>query len=435
MRTVELIEHKRDGDRLAADEIAWLIDRYTKGEVEDYQMAALLMAVFFRGLDEQELADWTEAMLRSGQVLDLGHISAPRVDKHSTGGVGDKVSIPLAPMVAACGVVVPMMSGRGLGHTGGTLDKLQSIPGFTPDLDPPRFTKLLEELGLVLAGQSSSLVPADRKIYALRDATATVPSIPLIASSIMSKKLAEDLDGLVLDVKVGRGAFMGDESSARRLATAMVEIGRHHGTTVVAVLTAMDQPLGREVGNANELAESLEALRGGGPQDLLEVVYRLGEEMLLLAGVVADRREARSRLEEGVRSGRALDKLARVVEAQGGERRVLEDPGLLPQPPQREEFAAPRAGFVTSCDALLVGTAAMRLGAGRERKQDDVDRRVGISVLAKQGSRVERGEPLALVGWADRRRRDEAWELLERAWRIEDRPPEKQAIIIGEVRA
>ncbi|MGH9052227.1 MAG: thymidine phosphorylase [Acidimicrobiia bacterium] len=434
MRAVELIERKRDGGRLSPEQIGWLITGYTAGRLPDYQMSALLMAVLFRGLDAEELAAWTDAMLHSGEVLHFSHLDLPRVDKHSTGGVGDKVSIPLAPMVAACGVAVPMMSGRGLGHTGGTLDKLESIPGFTTALDPATFAAVLEKHGLVLAGQSETLVPADRQIYALRDATGTVPSIPLIASSIMSKKLAEDLRGLVLDVKVGRGAFMKEEASARELAQTMVELGKSHGTPVVALLTAMDQPLGREVGNAGEIAESLEVLRGGGPADLLEVVFRLGEEMLVLAGVAADREGARARLEQAVRSGRALEKLAQVVEAQGGDPRVVEDPGRLPRAPETEELVAPRGGYVTECDALLIGLAAMRLGAGRERKDDEVDHRVGVALLAKRGDRVEPGEPLALVGWADPERRGAAWELLEQAWRIDDEQPIEAPLLIGEAR-
>ncbi|MGH9167788.1 MAG: thymidine phosphorylase [Acidimicrobiia bacterium] len=434
MRAVELIERKRDGGRLSPAQIGWLITGYTAGRLPDYQMSALLMAVLFRGLDAEELAAWTDAMLHSGEVLHFSHLDLPRVDKHSTGGVGDKVSIPLAPMVAACGVAVPMMSGRGLGHTGGTLDKLESIPGFTTALDPATFAAVLEKHGLVLAGQSETLVPADRQIYALRDATGTVPSIPLIASSIMSKKLAEDLRGLVLDVKVGRGAFMKEEASARELAQTMVELGKSHGTPVVALLTAMDQPLGREVGNAGEIAESLEVLRGGGPADLLEVVFRLGEEMLVLAGVAADREGARARLEQAVRSGRALEKLAQVVEAQGGDPRVVEDPGRLPRAPETEELVAPRGGYVTEADALLIGLAAMRLGAGRERKDDEVDHRVGVALLAKRGDRVEPREPLALVGWADPERRGAAWELLEQAWRIDDEQPIEAPLLIGEAR-
>ncbi|MDX1448625.1 MAG: thymidine phosphorylase, partial [Acidimicrobiia bacterium] len=331
MNVVDLIETKRDGGKLSGDEIEWLISSYTKGTVTDYQMAAMAMAVFIRGLDSEELAAWTAAMMFSGEILDFSHISAPKVDKHSTGGVGDKVSIPLVPMVAACGVAIPMISGRGLGHTGGTLDKLESIPGFRTQLDPTEFTQVLERHGLVLAGQSETLVPADRKLYALRDASGTVPSIPLIASSIMSKKLAEGLDALVLDVKVGVGAFMEDIGQARLLAETMVGIGRSHGVQTVALLTNMDTPLGNEVGNASEMRESLEVLRGAGPNDLVEVTMALAVEMLRAAGITDDPESARQMLEDTVTSGRALELFGEVIEAQGGDRSVVEDDSILPR--------------------------------------------------------------------------------------------------------
>ena len=330
MNAVELIQRKRDRGVLTDEEIAWLIRSYTSGAVADYQMAAMAMAVFLNGLEPAELVEWTRAMLHSGEVLDFSDITLPKVDKHSTGGVGDKVSIPLAPMVAACGVAIPMMSGRGLGHTGGTLDKLESIPGFTTALDPGRFRQVLDTCGLVLAGQSETLVPADRKLYALRDATSTVESIPLISSSIMSKKLAEDLDGLVLDVKVGSGAFMKSREKARELARTMVGIGRAYDVKTVALLTAMDVPLGNEVGNANEIAESIAVLRGEGPADLVEVTMALGIEMLSVAGVETDPGRATTLLEGTRTSGKALEVFARVIEAQGGDPRVIEDPSFCP---------------------------------------------------------------------------------------------------------
>ncbi|MGZ8754183.1 MAG: thymidine phosphorylase, partial [Acidimicrobiia bacterium] len=310
MTTVDLIERKRDGGRLSTAEIGWLIKNYTSGSVTDYQMAAMLMACYIHGLNRAELAAWTDAMLHSGDLLDFSSIKAPKLDKHSTGGVGDKVSIPLAPMVAACGLVVPMMSGRGLGHTGGTLDKLETIPGFTTNLDPDTFSRILSKTGLVLAGQSKTLVPADRKLYALRDATGTVPSIPLIASSIMSKKLAEGLDGLVLDVKVGKGAFMKKKEDAQQLAETLVGIGRAYELNVVALMTNMDSPLGREVGNANEIAESIAVLAGGGPEDLVEITYALGSEMLQLAGLASNDEAARQLLHAAVDSGAAMQKFA-----------------------------------------------------------------------------------------------------------------------------
>jgi len=430
---IELIERKRDGGTLTPDELRQVVAAYTAGSVPDYQMAALLMAVFLRGFDNDELVPWTEAMLHSGDVLDLGRVAAPKVDKHSTGGVGDKVSIPLAPLVAACGVAVPMMSGRGLGHTGGTLDKLESIPGFRTRLEPAEFTRIVERHGLVLAGQSETLVPADRMLYALRDATGTVPSVPLIASSIMSKKLAEDLDGLVLDVKVGAGAFMPDEASARHLAETMVDLGAGHGTPVQALLTDMDQPLGQSVGNANEMAESLDVLAGEGPADVVEVTFRLGTEMLLVAGVAGDRDEARRLLADARDSGRAMEKLTDVIAAQGGDPRVAADRSLLPHAPHHHEVTASRAGYVAACDAHDVGVAAVRLGAGRSRKEDDVDPSVGIDVLAKRGDEVESGTPLARVAYRDPDRLAAALPLLERAWRLAEEAPDPVPLVLGRV--
>lgn len=433
MSTVELIQRKRDGGRLSPGEIRWVIAEYTADRLPDYQMSALLMAIFKEGLDAEELAAWTDAMLHSGDTLDFSHVAAPKVDKHSTGGVGDKVSIPLAPMVAACGVAVPMMSGRGLGHTGGTLDKLETIPGFRTALDPPEFRAILARTGLVLAGQSETLVPADRRLYALRDATGTVESIPLISSSIMSKKLAEGLDALVLDVKMGRGAFIRDPARARLLAETMAGIGVAHGVPVTAVLTDMSQPLGRAVGNACEVAEGIEVLQGGGPPDLLAVTYRLAEEMLLLGGVAADRADARARLEQAVASGAAFAKLIEVVKAQGGDPAVVHDPGRLPRAPHEHVFAAPRAGYLVGVDALDIGVAAVRLGAGRARKEDPIDPGVGISVLAKVGDRVDAGRPLAALRWAETGRRDEALPLVKRAFAIADEPVDPPPLIHGEV--
>ncbi len=420
MNVVELIERKRDGGALTDEEIAWLIRSYTNETVTDYQMAAMAMAVFIRGLEPAELTAWTSAMMNSGEVLDFAHLDAPKVDKHSTGGVGDKVSIPLAPMVAACGVAIPMMSGRGLGHTGGTLDKLESIPGFRTQLTKEEFTSILERHGLVLAGQSATLVPADRKLYALRDASGTVPSIPLISSSIMSKKLAEGLDALVLDVKVGLGAFMERLEDARVLAETMVGIGTAQGVETVALLTAMDAPLGREVGNASEIRESLEVLRGGGPPDLVEVTMALGVEMLRAARIAPDADAARARLDESVASGRAMELFGAVVAAQGGDRRIIEDESLLDRADRTHTVAAERAGVVTSCHARRIGVAAMRLGAGRERKEDTIDPGVGITLEADVGDRVESGQPLATLRYRHPARLQEALRVLEDAWQIGD---------------
>lgn len=422
MNFVALIETKRDGGRLSDDEIRWLIAEYSADRVPDYQMSSLLMAVFINGLDADELAAWTDAMLHSGDVLDFSHVAAPKIDKHSTGGVGDKVSIPLAPIVAACGVAVPMMSGRGLGHTGGTLDKLETISGFRTALDPREFSKILEAHGLVLAGQSETLVPADRRMYALRDVSGTVPSIPLIASSIMSKKLAEGLDGLVLDVKVGSGAFKRTIEGARDLASTMVAIGRAHGTTVKALITDMSQPLGREVGNASEIRESIDVLRGGGPDDVVEVVYRLGIEMLLLGGVADSAAAARRDMEAAIATGAALDKFIEVVSAQGGDTRMVEDPGLLPEATNHHAVVAGRSGVVSAADALDIGIAALRLGAGREQKGDVITPGAGATVEVSIGDPVAAGDLLATLHYDDDTNLAEAISLAERAFAIGDDP-------------
>ncbi|MGH8913117.1 MAG: thymidine phosphorylase [Acidimicrobiia bacterium] len=428
---VELIETKRDGGVLSADAIEWLIAAYTEGSVPDYQMAALAMAIYLRGLDPDELAAWTTAMLHSGEVLDFSTITEAKVDKHSTGGVGDKISIPLAPLVASVGVVVPMMSGRGLGHTGGTLDKLETIPGFTTGIEPERFHEILSDHGLVLAGQTEDLVPADRKLYALRDATGTVSSLPLIASSIMSKKLAEGLDGLVLDVKTGSGAFMKDIQGSRELARTMVDIGTRHGVRTTALITWMGQPLGREVGNANEMRESIDVLRGEGPQDVIELTMALGEVMMELAGVEG----GRGALSGAIESGRALQKLIDVAVAQGGDPSVIESPELLPSCAHEAVITAPRDGFVTACDALTIGVAATRLGAGRERKEDTIDPGVGITLEAKIGDSVDAGQPLARVRYSDPSRWASQEKTLSSAWSIADTPPPTQDLIIERIEA
>ena len=430
----ELIGTKREGGHLSADELEWIIAGYTADRIPDYQLSAFLMAIIFRGMSADELAAWTDAMLHSGDVLDLSGTAMPKVDKHSTGGVGDKISIPLAPLVTACGVAIPMMSGRGLGHTGGTLDKLETIPGFKTRLDPDEFARQLDELGLVLAGQSETLVPADRRIYALRDASGTVPAIPLISSSIMSKKLAEDLDGLVLDVKIGSGAFMKDVASGTELAQTMVGIGRSHDTPVVGFLTDMDQPLGTEVGNANEMIESIDILRGDGPPDTTELTFRLGEEMLILGGVAADRADARDRLEKAVVSGSGLEVFARVIEAQGGNPAVLDDPSLLPSAARVHTVVADRDGFVERCDALAVGRAAVRLGAGRQAKEDDIDPGVGITIHAKVGAVVAPGDALGTVRYNTDGQLEACLSVLTTAWILSDEPQSRRPLILGEVK-
>jgi len=429
---VELISKKRDGGALTADELAWIIREYTADVIPDYQLSALLMAIVFNGMTVDELSAWTRAMLYSGEVLDLEAVKKPKIDKHSTGGVGDKISIPLAPIVAACGVAVPMMSGRGLGHTGGTLDKLESIPGFNVLVPPSQFVKQLEDIGVVMVGQTETLVPADRRIYALRDASGTVPSVPLISSSIMSKKLAEDLDGLLLDVKVGSGAFMKTVADAEELARTMVSLGKADGTPVTAILTNMDQPLGRAVGNANEMVESIEVLNGGGPPDIRELTMRFAAEMLLLAGET-DPELARSRADDAVTSGAALDVMVRLTEAQGGDASYIDDPAKFEIARKKHVIEADRDGWVEACDAFAIGTAAVRLGAGRARKEDTVDPTVGFMIEAKIGDRVVKGQPLATVSYRDGSRLDGALTLATPAWTIVDHETHVPELVIGTI--
>jgi pyrimidine-nucleoside phosphorylase len=394
---VQLIRKKRDGHALDDAELRWFVDGVTAGTIADYQIAAMLMAIFFTGMDDRELATWADAMTRSGDVLDLSRIARPKIDKHSTGGVGDKISIPLAPAVAACGVCVPMVSGRGLGHTGGTLDKLESIPGFRVDLSVERFTELVDKLGLCLIGQTKSIAPADKRLYALRDVTATVESLPLIASSIMSKKLAEGIDGLVIDCKVGRGAFMKTIERARELCGLMRGIGQRAGKRVTCVLTDMNAPIGRTIGNALEIRESIEILRGGGPHDTRELVHVLGAEMLVLAGVTADPAIARMKIEHVLGDGSALEVFRKLVEAQGGDPRVCDSPGsVLPKAKTRDELAL-RPGRITAIDSEALGIAALMLGAGRRTTDDTIDPAAGLVVDAYLGEVIEPGAPPQIV--------------------------------------
>src|SRR5512144_878747 len=431
MTPYELIHAKRDGAALAPEDIAALVDGFTRGEIPDYQMAAFCMAVFFRGMDDVEVGALTEAMLRSGDVLDLSDVPGAKVDKHSTGGVGDKVSLALAPLAAACGVKVPMISGRGLGHTGGTLDKLEAIPGFRTDLPVDRFRALVRDVGACLVGQTARLAPADRRLYALRDVTATVESIPLIAASIMSKKLAEGIDALVLDVKVGSGAFMKTREDARALARTLAAIGRGMGKKVSALLTAMDQPLGRAVGNALEVVETIELLRGGGPPDLREVTVELTAEMLVLGGAAPDAPAARARVAAAIADGRGLAKLEQIVLAQGGDPAAIRDPGRLPRAPRTYEVPASVAGVVAAIDAEAVGLAAVALGAGRARVEDRVDPAVGIVVHRRLGERVERGEPLCTVHEGERSEaRERVTARLAAAWRIGGTAPAAAPLVL-----
>ena len=392
-----LIERKREGGRI--DEAEWheLIREYAAGRVPDYQMSALLMAVFFRGLDRGETNALTDAMIGSGGQLELSHLSAARIDKHSTGGVGDKVSLILAPLIASLGVAVPMMSGRGLGHTGGTLDKLESIPGFRTNLTLSEAAKQIEAIGCALIGQTREIAPADRKLYALRDATATVEVIPLIAASIMSKKLAEGLTGLVLDVKQGSGAFIMDPDRAQKLARAMIELGADRGCPVVALTTAMDRPLGCACGNALEVKESIDALSGKGPDDLMEVTYALGAEMLVLGGAASDPSDAWRMMRDSIRTGRALEKFGAIIEAQGGDPRILDNQDILPTAPMSSEFHAARDGVVTEVAPRTVGHGIIALRGGRRTMEDKVDPSVGFVITAKPGDNVKRGDILATI--------------------------------------
>jgi pyrimidine-nucleoside phosphorylase len=392
-----LIQHKRDGHAIAPADWARLIAEYTAGRVPDYQISALLMAVVFRGLAPDELAALTDAMIESGDRLSFDGFATPRIDKHSTGGIGDKVSLLLAPMVAACGVAVPMMSGRGLGHTGGTLDKLEAIPGFRTGLSLAEARAQVERIGCALIGQTPEIAPADRKLYALRDVTGTVESIPLISASIMSKKLAEGLNGLVLDVKTGSGAFIRELDRSIELAQTMIALGETRGCPTVALLTAMDRPLGRACGHSLEVEESIDGLQGGGPPDLMEVTYALGVEMLLLAKVASDRADARSRLEQAVGSGRALEIFGRVIEAQGGNRAVIDDPAILPQAGAVEVFRAPRSGVVAEVEPRRIGRGILELGGGRKTIEDHIDPSVGFVITVKPGDAVEAGDPVASV--------------------------------------
>jgi pyrimidine-nucleoside phosphorylase len=396
MRAVDLIRRKRDGGELSAAEVEFLVAGIAAGTVPDYQWAALLMAIVWRGMTPSETAALVAAMLHSGEVLDLSDIPGPKVDKHSTGGVGDKTSLILAPVAAACGVTVPMVSGRGLGHTGGTLDKLESIPGFRTHLDLAAYRRIARECGLVLAGQTAEIAPADRVLYALRDATATVESIPLITASILSKKLAEGIDALVLDVKTGDGAFMADPADARALAASMTSIGRALGKPVRALLTSMDEPLGYAVGNALEVRECIDCLRGGGPADLRELSLDLAAEMLMLGGVASDRDAALTRCRAAIADGSALDRFRRVVVAQGGDGRVCDDPdAVLPRAARVETVRATQSGFLARLRAWPVGQASMLLGAGRQTVDSAIDPAAGIVLHRKVGDAVAVGDVFA----------------------------------------
>ncbi len=423
MRAVDLIRKKREAAELTREEIEFLVTGVARDAIPDYQMAAWLMAVVWRGMTGAELAAFTEAMLHSGQVIDFADLPGAKVDKHSTGGVGDKTSLVIAPVVAAGGLRVPMISGRGLGHTGGTLDKLESIPGFDVNLSLAEFRRVLEATGCALIGQTPEIAPADKKLYALRDVTATVESPYLICASIMSKKLAEGIDALVLDVKTGSGAFMKAEKDAVYLAELMVETGTRMGKKVVALITDMDQPLGRKVGNALEVEECIEVLNGGGPDDLRELCAELSAWMFVLGGRTASLAEGKRLAAEMIASGRARDTFREVIRMQGGDAQVVDEPSRLPRARHASEIVSPRAGFVARIGCEQVGVAGMLLGGGREKKEDSIDSAVGIVLRKKVGDAVQAGEALCTLRYNSEARLNEARELVEESFSIGPKPP------------
>jgi len=423
IRAVDVIRKKRDGAELSRTEIEYLVRGYTTGEIPDYQAAAWLMAAVLRGLTRAETAALTDAMLRSGEVLDLSAFPAKKVDKHSTGGVGDKTSLILAPVAAAGGLLVPMISGRGLGHTGGTLDKLESIPGFNVNLSVLQFRRVLESCGCAMIGQTAEIAPADRKLYALRDVTGTVESPYLICASIMSKKLAEGIDGLVLDVKTGSGAFMKKEEDAAFLAELMVQTGERMGKKMAALITDMDQPLGLRVGNALEVEEVLQVLRGGGPEDLRELCRELAAWMFHLGGLAATITQGKHVAEQLIVSGKALEKFRQMVTLQGGDASVIENPGRLPKPRHTLDVVSSKSGYVKAIQCESVGTACVILGGGREKKEDSVDPAVGLVLHKKVSDRISTGEPLCTIHYNSQALADRAKKLVEESYEIANAPP------------
>ena len=430
MRTVDLIQRKRDGEELAPEEIDFMVDGYSTGDMPDYQMSAFLMAVFYSGMTDREVSRLTDCMLRSGETVDLSSIPGVKVDKHSTGGVGDKTSLIVAPLAAAAGVVVPMISGRALGHTGGTLDKLESIPGFRTNLSTEEFRKQLAEIGLCFIGQTEQLAPADGKLYALRDVTATVESIPLIASSIMSKKLAEGVDALVLDVKVGNGAFMKKQVDARRLAQMMVGIGRRMDKKVQALITDMSQPLGYAVGNALEVMEASQTLQNAGPTDLTRLSIELAARMIYLGKKADTLDEARRIAEQRLVDGTGYQKFKQAVAAQGGNPQALDKFELLPNATGMREITSPRGGYVTLIDAEDIGQASNLIGAGRDKKEDAIDPAVGIILEVKMGEKVDAGSVLCRIYYTREDRVEEAAEMVEDAFRISAQKPDERELIL-----
>ena len=432
-RAIDVIRKKRDGSELSRFEIDSLITSYTQGSIPDYQVSAWLMAVVLRGMTRGETAALTDAMLHSGEVLDLSAITAKKVDKHSTGGVGDKTSLVLAPLAAVAGVTVPMISGRGLGHTGGTLDKLEAIPGFNVNLPVPEFRRVLEMCGCAMIGQTAEIAPADRKLYALRDVTGTVESPYLICASIMSKKLAEGIDALVLDVKTGSGAFMKSEKDAAFLAELMVETGERMGKRTVALITDMDQPLGNMIGNALEVVEVVDILRGVGPEDVRDLCVELAGWMLHLGGVSKTVSDGKQESKKLISSGQALERFRQMVELQGGDPRVIDDPKGLPQAQHSRPVLCAESGYICSLQCEQIGTACVILGGGRERKEDSVDPTVGIVLHRKVGDRVTAGEPFATIHYNSESRVAGAQQLLKESCRISDSPPIEKRPLIHQV--
>ncbi|HSK08991.1 MAG TPA: thymidine phosphorylase [Vicinamibacterales bacterium] len=433
MRATDILRTKRDGGPLSCDQIEFFVRGVTDGSLPDYQASALLMAVVLRGMTGEETAWLTDAMVRSGIRVDLSAIPGSKVDKHSTGGVGDKTSLVLAPLAAACGVKVPMMSGRGLGHTGGTLDKLEAIPGFRVDLSIEELRAALETVGCAMLGQTRQIAPADKKLYALRDVTATVESIPLITASIMSKKIAEGIDGLVLDVKTGRGAFMKTLEDSRRLARSLVDTGNRSGVRTEALITAMDAPLGRAVGNALEVIECVETLKGRGPRDLADLSVLLAARMVRLAGLAASAEDAEGMVWRALASGAGVEKWREIVAHQGGDPRTVDDYGLLPSAPLRHTVRAARSGFLSGLDAERVGRASVALGAGRTRVDEDVDPGVGAIVFAHPGDEVREGDAILELHVRKASDLDAALALLEGAVEIADAPPARLPLVVEEV--
>jgi pyrimidine-nucleoside phosphorylase len=429
MRAVDVIRTKRDGRPLSREQIEAFVHAATYSSWPEYHLTALLMAIYLNGMTAAETAHLTWAMAESGTRLDLSDLAGPKVDKHSTGGVGDKTSLILGPLAAACGVIVPMMSGRGLGHSGGTLDKLESIPGFNVYLTEAQFRDALQKVGLGMIGQTANIAPADKTLYALRDVTATVESIPLITASILSKKIAEGISALVMDVKCGRGAFMKTKEDARKLAVSLVANGRANGLRTEAVITAMDAPLGRAVGNALEVRECIDTLRGQGPKDLEDLSVELAARMVRLGGLAPDDGTATARIRDALSSGRGLDVFRRLIEQQGGDPRVIDDPKRLPTAPHREMMTAERAGFLATLDAEAIGRAAMALGAGRDRVEDAVDPAVGIVIHAQVGGRLRAGDPLVELHFRNAAKLPPARALLHSGIRIGDEEPTVRSLV------